>query len=153
MTSDGLNASNMLTFDSPWNYTVFGINVTDATTWTPRILLSSVFYVRLYTNVSVPSSKMFYVDYVGLRYNWTLNYTTNPDPVPIWDYPNSTFSGIDFGDFITGGMGFMGFAGMIAVPAITLWRARESDNRMVLGVYGIVGFTICFGLFLASLGL
>ena len=85
------------------------------------------------------------VDYVGLSYNYT-NWSSSSAGGPASEY---NFEYID----VTGIIGIFGFVGMIGLPAVTVWAYRREGGGSKIGyaIFALIGFIICFGLFMGVL--
>ena len=135
---------NVMTSD---HYDEYLINVTWAENWTASMLLSPELYVRM-IGLGQSAEYPMYVDYIGLRYNWT--FTGAPPSGPISDWKNSTLGKITFGQMLVGGIGVIGFVGMILVPPVGIILARTAENKMLLLVGMTIWMVLCFGLFMAG---
>lgn len=124
-------------------------NITSYATWTPQILKSSDLYVKILAySYGVSPAVHCYLDYLGIYYTWS-----GPDPpinetvIPGGDVPG-TYSTPD----VIGLMGMTGFIGMIGVPAASIWFFRQDGgSKIYAAVTALVAFTVCFGLFYASI--
>ena len=135
---------------SIYNYTTYQeclFNVTTYQNWTPQMLLSSSTFVRVHITSAEVTNPVL-VDYVGLRYNWT--FTGLPPGGPMNDWKNSTLGKITFGQMLIGGIGVIGFVGMILVPPVGIILARTAENKMVLLVGMVIWMVLSFGLFMAG---
>jgi len=120
-------------------------NITAYEGWTPAMLRSNETWVC----VLIPdaSTPYFYIEYAGLYYAWY--YPEAPpsggDDEGIWE--------LGSGSMLIFAMGTIGFCGMIGVSpfAVWLWR-REGGDKIHAFVMMVATFTVCFALFLASLG-
>jgi hypothetical protein len=139
----------MFDVDSSVHWKTYGFNVTAMETWTPQNLMGSQLFVRLWTDDHIWSGIELCVDYIGLRYNWTTNPSAPSQPIDTWE--NSTLAHMSMGQLIPGGIGMIGFIGMIVVPPLTVYMAKRSDERILTGVKGFAAFTFCFGIFLAAI--
>jgi len=147
--------SNIFVLNSPMYYatttdTAYSYNITTGTSWNASELKSAVpnkeFKVRVMSWANT-GSFVLYVDYVGISY--------------IWKYPagpaGDTGGEGSLGHFTTpdviGLMGITGFIGMIGVPAASIWFFRHDGggSKIYAGVMALAVFTVCFGLFYASI--
>lgn len=89
--------------------------------------------------------RAIYVDYVGLSFNWRYANGSSSGPGGSGE---GTFRTPD----VIGLMGMTGFIGMIGVPAASIWMfRRDGGSKIYFGVMALVTFTVCFGLFYASI--
>lgn len=118
--------------------------------WTANELTGNstdVLWLVLYSSDVGTEVNKLQVDYLGLRYNYTVvgSGTENESSTPnAW---------VDLGwPDITGIFGLIGFIGMIAVPPAALWfYQREGGNAIAAGVAALISEMICFTLFLGSI--
>ena len=124
-------------------------NITSFTAWTPQILKSPDLCVKILSySYGVSPAVYCYLDYLGIYYIWS-----GPDPpinetiIPGGDVPG-TFATPD----VIGLMGMTGFIGMIGIPAASIWFLRhDGGSKIHAGVMALIGFTVCFGFFYASI--
>jgi len=126
------------------------VNVTGLASWTPQILKSNQLCVKIISySYEVTPPYYCYLDYLGIYYFWS-----GPDPE---EYevvlPGEAGAG---GPFTTpdvvGLMGMTGFIGMIGIPAASIWFfRRDGGSKIHAGVMALIGFTVCFGFFYASI--
>ena len=124
------------------------INITTLATWTPQILKSSNFCVKMvvYSYESIPL--VYYdLDYLGIYYLWSGPDAPEEEQIIPGDEPGE----LVLPDVI-GVIGITGFIGMIGVPATAVWFfRRDGGSKIYFGVMALVAFTVCFGFFLASI--
>ena len=88
-----------------------------------------------------------YVDYIGLNYTWS---------VPAGSPPPSGGGGTNWGlvpmPSVLGIIGVIGFVGMVGIPAISIYFYRqEGGSKLGAGVVALIGFVVCFGLFMSAI--
>jgi len=126
-------------------------NITSFTAWTPQILKSSDLCVKIISySYGVNPAVYCYLDYLGLYYIWS-----GPDPpeeeTTPYDEDEPGIMGSLMPD-VTGLMGITGFIGMIGVVPASIWLfRRDGGSKIHAGVMALIGFTVCFGFFLASI--
>jgi len=124
------------------------INITALKTWTPQILKSINFCVKLiaYTYETIPL--VYYdLDYVGVFYLWSGPDAPEEEQIIPGDEPGE----LVLPDVI-GVIGITGFIGMIATPPAAVWFYRKNGgSKIYFGVMALVTFTVCSGFFLASI--
>jgi hypothetical protein len=141
------NATSALTFDasfSPYYYIYW--NITAFQAWTPAMVKSASLRVIVWFDGLAGNE--YVLDYVGLQYVWTtIGFSYGP--------PGITPGGGGFGSLsldAMGAFGLIGFFGMIAIPAASVWMAQRSEQpRIVFGLQMVLMFVVCLGLFLASI--
>ncbi len=136
-------------------YVAYEYNMTSAFNWTPTILKSTAVGgpngLQLWVNV-LGSTGTVFVDYLGLNYTW----------IPAAGGGGGGAGGGGGGGGGTVGpialpgamgiIGMVGFIGMIGTPAISIWFYRhEGGSKLMAAVTALLGFTVCGGLFLASI--
>ena len=139
--------NDTFTITNLFGYIEYVFNVTTYQDWTPQMLLSSQTWVRIWVE-GLSLGNYVLVDYVGLKYNWT--FTGAPPSGPGSDWKNSTLGKITFGQMLVGGIGVIGFIGMILVPPVGIVLARTAENKMVLLVGMTIWMLLSFGLFMAG---
>lgn len=89
------------------------------------------------------------MDYLGIYCLWS-----GPDPeeyeivLPGEEGAGGPFTTPD----VIGLMGMTGFIGMIGVPAASIWFFKQDGgSKIYAAVTALVAFTVCFGLFYASI--
>ena len=130
-------------------------NVTDLQDWTHDLLTDNetVVVFSMDTYAFVP----YYCTYLGFwKIVWQGWYEGEASEDPPDADPDE--GGVDVGydiayTNIPGLLGFMGFLGMIAVPAFGVWVARngESESNIVLTVKILAAWTFCFALFMYAI--
>jgi hypothetical protein len=118
------------------SYQEYLYNVTTWQNWTPEMLLSPQTFVQLNVTGAVSLSPIL-IDYIGLRYNWTLGAIPGPSHVPY----QFTFN-FSSGSLIQGSLGVLGFAGLVICPAIGYIVMNRSENKVNAFI-----FTLMFGVF------
>jgi hypothetical protein len=99
----------------------------------------------VFVNTEFNYGKALYVDYVGILGLWTW-------PGPSVGPGGSGTSGEFVGPDAMGLIGIMGFIGMLGIPAASIWFfRRDGGSKVIAGVTTLVAFTVCFGLFYASI--
>lgn len=126
-------------------------NITSFAAWTPQILKSSDLCVKIISySYGVSPSVYCELDYLGLYYVWS-----GPDPAEEEQTPYSEDEPGAIGPIIPdviGLMGMTGFIGMIGIPAASIWFLRQDGGSKIhAGVMALIGFTVCFGFFYASI--
>jgi hypothetical protein len=125
------------------------VNVTGLASWTPQILKSSLLCVKM-ISYSYQVSPPYYceLDYLGIYYMWS-----GPDPPEESQMnPGEYTPGVMEIPDVMGLMGITGFIGMIGIPAASIWfLRRDGGSKIHAGVMALIGFTVCFGFFLASI--
>ena len=126
-------------------------NITTFASWTPQILKSPNLCVKIISySYDVTPPVYCYLDYLGIYYIWS-----GPDPPEEEQTPYDEGAPGVLGSFIpdvTGLMGIFGFVGMVGVPAASIWFLRhDGGSKIYVGVMALVAFTVCFGLFYASI--
>jgi hypothetical protein len=126
-------------------FVIFYSDVTSLEAWTPALLKDPQTWVRIYTDDGATSHELR-VDYVGFAYTWTADLYSPPGPPPSADFSMSMVSPI-------GLFGIIGFVGMVSVPAASIWffKHDQGGSKIYAGVMALVAFTVCAGLFLASI--
>lgn len=126
------------------------VNVTGLATWTPQILKSNLLCVKMISYSYEVLPPIYYeLDYLGIYYDWS-----GPDPE---EYevvlPDEAGAGGPFTmPDVVGLMGMTGFIGMVGVPAASIWFLRHGGGSKIhAGVMALIGFTVCFGFFYASI--
>lgn len=144
------------TMSSPSGYSEYLFNVTNLPTWTggsanwtAQMMMDGKTFVRLFTDDFISEPNAIYVDYLGFRYNWTLPGAGTQGEGPTWS--NSTLGMLNAGSWFIGGMGTLGFVGMITVPALGIILVKRTEDKAFMTVKVIGAFTLCFGLFLGSI--
>lgn len=159
-STDGTNWVTNLPVYHDGEIEAYVSDVTSLRAWTPAMLKSHDMSVsmRIYCP-AVPGT--YKIDYLGYCADWTL--PTGGDPDEPWWWPgggdgtmnNTTAPDVTppFGDIpVLSLMGMIGFGGMIAIPAGSIWMAQRSDQpRMILGLQAMIAFVVCLGLFLAAI--
>lgn len=124
-------------------------NITSFATWTPQILKSPNLCVKIVSySYDVTPAVYCELDYLGLNYVWS-----GPDPPEEAQtpYDDPGVIGPLIPD-VNGLMGITGFIGMIGVPPASIWFfKRDGGSKIYAGVMALVSFTVCFGLFYASI--
>lgn len=129
-------------------------NVTDLQDWTHDLLTDyeTLIAFTMYGDAYIP----YVCEYLGfwkiVWEGWAEGEASGSPPV---DDPED--GGYDMGydiayTNIPGLLGFIGFAGIIAVPAFGIWVARngESESAIALFVKMLTAWTFCFALFMYS---
>ena len=129
-------------------------NVTGLQDWTHELLTDNetVVVFHMDTDEQVP----YYCSYLGFwKIVWQGWYEGEASEDPPDDDPDE--GGADVGydiayTNIPGLLGFMGFFGMIAVPAFGVWVARNgaSESNIELTVKVLAAWTFCFAMFMYS---
>lgn len=126
------------------DYDEYLINVTWAENWTAAMLLSPDLYVRM-ISLGPSATNPIYVDYIGLRYNWT--FVGAPPAGPGWNWPNSTLGKLTNASLLIGVLGTIGFVGMIVSPAVGIMMARNAEDRGPIIGKAALAMLACFVLF------
>lgn len=139
------------TTDQVFSYNITADMISEGiiTAWNASILKSTIsdewFYVQLYSWADT-GIFVLYVDYVGISYIWC--YPAGGEDTEFGDGESGVFTMPD----VTGLMGMTGFIGMIGVPAASIWFFRQDGgSKIYAGLTALVAFTVCFGLFYASI--
>jgi len=149
--ADWYGPTNATWLDGPITYwKTCRVNVTDETVggptggWSASMVNSNDTWVRLYSNDYITYPNAILIDYVGLEYTWQYEPFSGWHP-PSWEISSEFMS-------VLGLMGIMGFVGMIGVPAASLWfYRRDGGSKIYAAVMALIGMTVCFGFFLASI--
>lgn len=124
-------------------------NVTSFAAWTPQILKSANLCVKILSySYQVSPAVYCKLDYLGIYYIWS-----GPDPPEESQIgPDEYTPGIMEIPDVMGLMGIFGFVGMIGIPPASIWfLRRDGGSKIHAGVMALIGFTVCFGFFLASI--